>query len=338
MPPATAAAAAPAGLDELLSTRLVVITGKGGVGKTTVAAALGVAGARSGRRTLLIEVEARQGLSRVLTTAPWTFADAEVRPDLWGLSVDPEESLIEYLDQSFGLKCVARVMNRVNAIDFVTAAAPGLRDVLLLGKVYEAERRRRPDGRWAYDLVVLDAPPIGRIVPFLSSPVGVSDIVRVGPVRRQAENIIEMLHDPRRTAAVVVTLLEEMPVTETLEGIDGLRQIGVDVGPIVVNQALPQRFDDEARRVLRGLKPATLVDRAAGARVALEPTAAELGLALARAHLERIALQDRMRSELDVAASQLGLVELPMLTRATFGVPEIERLADLLTATVGASG
>ncbi|HEV2785082.1 MAG TPA: ArsA-related P-loop ATPase [Solirubrobacteraceae bacterium] len=330
MPAAPTTAVAAADLDELLTARLIVVTGKGGVGKTTVAAAIAVAGARAGRRTLLAEVEARQGLSRLLTTAAWTFADREIRPNLWGLSVDPEESLFEYLEQSFGLKRVARVMSRVNAIDFVTAAAPGLRDLLLLGKLYEAERRRRPDGRPAYDLVVLDAPPLGRIVPFLSSPTGTSEIVRGGPVRRQADNITEMLHDPRRTRAIVVTLLEEMPVTETLEGVDGLRRIGIDVGPVVANQVLPERFDKSARTVLRSMAPDTLVERRAAARIELAPQAAELGLSLARTHLQRVELQKRMRTLLAPETERFGLVELPLLTRATFGIPELERLADLL--------
>jgi len=335
-PPALDGPTALHGYDDLLGPHVAIVTGKGGVGKTTAAAALALAGVTSGRRTLLVEVEGRQGFSRVFGTQPWDYTEREFRPGLWGTAIDPAESVYEYLELFYGLKRVQWVMERSNALDFVTTAAPGLRDLLLVGKLYEIEARRRPDGRRSYDLIVLDAPPTGRIVPFLQAPEAVTDIVRVGPIRRQAGQIKDMLTDPRRVQAIIVTLLEEMPVRETTEGIAALRTAGIAAGPVLANQVtLPRLRSDELDR-LTVLGAETLRDRAEQHGARMSGRTSELTLDLAAAHVARQQYQTGLRSEL--AATGRPVLGLPLLTGSTFGVADLEVLADVLGLQVGEDG
>jgi len=226
--------------------RLHIVTGKGGTGKTTVAAAMAMALASGGHRVLLVEVEGRQGISQTFDVPP--LATEEIRiagaaggGEVWGLSVDAKAALIEYLQIFYKLGRAGGVLERFGAVDFATTIAPGVRDVLLIGKVYEANRRRaaghhsRHDTTPAYDAIVLDAPPTGRVVRFLSVNEEVADLAKVGPIRSQADSITQMLTSPQ-TAVHVVTLLEEMPVQETVDAVADLRAARLPIGDIVINQ------------------------------------------------------------------------------------------------------
>jgi anion-transporting ArsA/GET3 family ATPase len=218
--------------------RLHVVTGKGGTGKTTVAAALGLALASGGRRTLLCEVEGRQGIAQLFDVPPLPYDERRIAVapgggDLFALSVEPKVALMEYLEMFYRLGRAGKILERMGAVDFATTVAPGLRDVLLTGKVYEAARRRGRTGP-AYDAIVLDAPPTGRIGRFLNVNEEVVGLAKVGPIRNQAGSIMGLLRSPQ-TVVHLVTVLEEMPVQETQDAVEELRSAGLPVGAVVVN-------------------------------------------------------------------------------------------------------
>ncbi len=226
--------------------RLHVVTGKGGTGKTTVAAALALALASNGRPVLLMEVEGRQGIAQLFDVPPLPYEERRVavapaddgRPggDVFALAVDPQSALIEYLEMFYNLRSAGRALTRLGVLDFATTIAPGLADVLLTGKAAEAVRRRA-DGRPVYGAVVMDAPPTGRISRFLNVSAEISGLARAGPIRGHAETVRSVIRSPQ-TAVHFVTLLEEMPVQETIDGITELREVsggGIQAGGIFVN-------------------------------------------------------------------------------------------------------
>ena len=321
-------------LSSLLDPRVLIVTGKGGVGKSSVAAALAVTAMRTGRRTCLVEVEGRQTMARLFGTQPWGFEEREFRPELFGMSIDPEASLVEYLDMFYGAKRLSRLVVGSTAVEFATTAAPGIKDVLLIGKVKEMERRRDDDGRFHYDTIVVDAPPTGRIVNFLRAPDATTELVNVGPIRSQAQSVVDMLLDADRTHLQLVTLLEEMPVQETVDSVAALRQLGVTIGPVIVNRVLPDRFDKPARKAFQeDLRPEELVTLLAEVGIDLSKSAAAELRGLGERHLARLDLQERMRERL---TTRLGLptLELPYVYAERFEEPELALLADVLEEVV----
>jgi anion-transporting ArsA/GET3 family ATPase len=225
------------------AARLHIVTGKGGTGKTTVAAALAVALAEGGRRVLLAEVEGRQALAQLFDVAALPYAEQHLSAaagggEVVGLAVDPEQALLEYLDLFYNLKRAAKLMKRMGAIDFVTTLAPGLRDVLLTGKIKERVSERKKDGSPLFDAVVLDAPPTGRIKQFLDATQEVANLAKVGPLNKQSKGVIDLLHGPQ-TRIHLVTLLEEMPVQEAIDAATELGDSGFRLGAIIVNRARP---------------------------------------------------------------------------------------------------
>lgn len=318
----------------LLDPRVLIVTGKGGVGKSSAAAALALAGSRTGRHTCLVEVEGRQTMSRLFNTEPWDFTERAFRPNLTGMSIDPEASLREYLEMFYGAKRLSKMVVGSTAVEFATTAAPGIKDVLLVGKVKEMERRRDEDGRFHYDLIVVDAPPTGRIVNFLRAPDATTELVNVGPIRTQAQSLVDMLLDPRRTHLQLVTLLEEMPVQETIDSAVALRELGVTLGPLLVNRVLPERFDEEACKAFRddlGTDELVAVLAEAGLDVGAH-AAADLRR-LGEVHLARLQLQQRMRERLG-AKLDLPRVELPYLHAERFEEAQIATLAGIIEESV----
>lgn len=292
--------------------RLHVVTGKGGTGKTTVAAALALALAAGGHRTLLVEVEGRQGIAQLFGTDPLPYDERQIAEtgdggQVRALAVDPEQALLEYLDRFYKLGAAGRALRRLGAIDFATTVAPGMRDVLLTGKVKEATTRTEA-GRRAYRAVVLDAPPAGRIGRFLNVTAETARLAKMGPIKTQSEGVAALLRSPM-TQVHLVTLLEEMPVQETSDTLAELAELRLPIGQVIVNAAQPPLLSAEpTRSALRaGLA-------AAGLPIAAMPVARELVAGLhaeTREHLARQQRQAQLRQEL----AELGhpVVELPLL-------------------------
>jgi anion-transporting ArsA/GET3 family ATPase len=235
--------------------RLHVVTGKGGTGKTTVAGALALALAADGKNVLLMEVEGRQGIAQLFDRPPLPYAerriavglgtDAHEGGEVFALVADPESALIEYLEMFYSLRHAGTALAKFGVMDFATTIAPGLRDVLLTGKAAEAVRRKDGKGGRVYDAVVMDAPPTGRIGRFLNVSSEVSDLTRVGPIRGHADTVQRVIRSPA-TVVHFVTVLEEMPVQETLDGIAELRTLGgLRPGGVIVNMTRPLALPPE---------------------------------------------------------------------------------------------
>lgn len=297
--------------------RLHVVTGKGGTGKTTTAAALALALASSGHKVLLTEVEERQGIAQIFDCAPLPYAERRVAvaPDggeVYALAIDAESALLDYLEMFYGLRRAGAALTRFGVVDFATTVAPGTRDVLLTGKVTEAARRRNGEERgrgprdperrapFVYDAVVLDAPPTGRIAQFLNVNTEVAGLARVGPVHNHADRVMEVIRSTQ-TAVHVVTMLEDMPVQECLDGINHLVELGIPVGGIVVNMRRPfllpvqdqraaaaGRIDVDA--LTRGLKAAGMDHTEETARILAEEVTA---------HARSLRTEERLRERLD---------------------------------------
>jgi anion-transporting ArsA/GET3 family ATPase len=296
-----------------------VVTGKGGTGKTTVAAALALALASSGKRVLLCEVEGRQGIAQLFDLAPLPYEERRIADgpggagEVYALAIDPESALLEYLQMYYHLGRAGKALDRFGAVDFATTIAPGVRDVLLTGKVYEAAHRNRRNGRGRhYDAVVLDAPPTGRIAQFLNVNKELAGLAKVGPIRNQADTVTTLLQSPQ-TAVHLVTVLEDMPVQETADGIAELRVANLRVGATIVNLVRPQALGEVARQqAMTGSLPSEGIAKSlADAGIDAVPEVLEALLSEARDHAERRALEEEQR----VRISGLGVptAELPRL-------------------------
>ena len=234
----------------LLARDLVVVTGKGGVGKSTVAAALGLVAARRGLRTIVAEVSARDDVSRALGGED-SEHEQELLPGLHHISVDPQTAMEEYLVDQLPSRALADLVTSSRTFTYLTAATPGMRELLTIGKVWDLAQDERRTGEHAYDLVVLDAPATGHGLAVLGAPRTFGEVALAGPIARQARTIDAMLTDPARTGVVAVARPEEMPVSEALDLERVLEaELGVAVELFVVDGLLPDRFTDADARTL----------------------------------------------------------------------------------------
>ncbi|MEE1784021.1 ArsA-related P-loop ATPase [Streptomyces sp. SP17BM10] len=338
--------------------RLHVVSGKGGTGKTTLAAALALALAAEGGRVLLIEVEGRQGIAELFgiaalpyeerriasvsrrqlglpavaddahdaeasggSAAPGSSAAPGGSGEVFALAIDTEQALLEYLEMFYKLGRAGKALQKVGFVDFATTIAPGVRDVLLTGKACEASRRKGPDGRRSYDAIVMDAPPTGRITRFLNVNSEVAGLARIGPIHTQAQAVMRVLKSPE-TAVHLVTLLEEMPVQETVDGFAELRESGLPIGGVMINMVRPPLLDaaavaavdgDHREEVALALGEAGLGGRSRKpetVRAAVDPLLDPL-LEQAREHSERVELERAQRA--DLQHLKLPTYELPLL-------------------------
>ncbi|GAB2870909.1 ArsA-related P-loop ATPase [Lentzea nigeriaca] len=321
--------------EELTRARLHVVSGKGGTGKTTIAAALALALATGGRRVLLIEVEGRQGIAQLFDRAPLPYAEERIASapgggEVHALAIDAEAALLEYLAMFYNLGFAGRTLRKMGAIEFATTLAPGLRDVLLTGKVKECVNRTGSDGRHLYDAVVLDAPPTGRVVKFLDVTKAMADLAKVGPIKGQSEGVVRLLHSGD-TAVHLVALLEEMPVRETLDAVAELDAADLRPGAVLVNRVSPARL------------PARSVSVAAEGRV--DAARVRAGLTAAGLDLDEFTFEGlvdetvehaiRVQSEQEamelLSHSDLPTFELPELTDGV-DVAALYELAEVLVA------
>ncbi|MBU6245561.1 MAG: P-loop NTPase [Actinomycetales bacterium] len=297
---------------------LHVVSGKGGTGKTTVSAAVALALASQGRRTLLMEVEGRQGIAQLFDVPPLPYQERKVAVapgggEVWALAVDAEDALLDYLEIFYNLRRAGSALRRMGAVDFATTIAPGLRDVLLTGKAIEVVRRTDKAAPDAYDAVVLDAPPTGRICRFLNVNSEVSGLAKVGPIRNHADLVMSVIASPR-TAVHLVSLLEEMPVQETIDAVAELRENRLPVGGIFVNMTRPPMLTEEQLDQAReGRLPAEQI-AALAQQAGLRQDAATVAAALVlegQDHAQRVDLERRELQR--IADLGLPTLTLPLL-------------------------
>jgi anion-transporting ArsA/GET3 family ATPase len=306
----------------LLDRRLVFVTGKGGVGKTSVAAALGELAARSGRRTLVCEMDAKGALADALGASSLEFRPTEVEPGLFAMAMNTEDSLREYLRLFVKVPLLGKIGPLARTFDFVADAAPGVKEILAVGKLCHEVREHH------YDLVVVDAEATGHIVAQIGAPKVIRNLVQVGMVRDQTDWMLDILHDPAVTGVVVVTTPEEMPVTETLDLVGRLeRETGVAPTAIVANRVLSPWFRDDEHDLVDGIigRSGRLVDAAGrGVLTVLDAArTAEARRVTGEGHL------DRLRQEVDLPIITVS----ELFTRAT-GRRVVTLVADALAEVV----
>jgi anion-transporting ArsA/GET3 family ATPase len=312
---------------DLLDRRLLFVTGKGGVGKTTVSAALGLVAAAQGRRTLVCEVDAKGSVSALLEAGPVGFTPTEAVDGVWLMAMDTEDSLKEYLSLQLRVPLIARIGPLARTFDFVATAAPGVKEILTVGKLCWEVRERN------WDLVIVDAPASGHVVGQLAAAESINELVKVGRVRDQTRWMIDLLADPEVTGAVIVSAPEEMPVAETLELAGRIRtETQVDLAAVVVNRVLPELFGRGEEEVFDSLcEPAATarLAEAAGGPVAPLLDAARLAVTLRRTRAGHLV---HLREGL---GDGVPMLFVPYLFTRSFGVRATRSVAAALSDELG---
>ena len=312
---------------DLLDRQLLFVTGKGGVGKTTIAASLALLASQRGKRTLVGEVDAKGNLADFFEIGPTSFKEREVAPGLFAMSMDTEESLKEYLSLQLKIPMVARLGPLARTFDFVANAAPGVKEILTIGKFLWEVRER------SYDLVVVDAVATGHIAGQLAAPQAIKELVQVGMVRDQTGWMIDMLGNPEQTGVVIVAAPEEMPVNETLELAERLgEETVVDLAAVVVNRVLPELFgrgEEEVFDQLAAEEHEARLSEALGTSVRPILDGAQLAVTLRRTRAAHLA---RLRDELPEGTP---LLYVPYLFQRSHGARATRQVAEHLGEELG---
>jgi anion-transporting ArsA/GET3 family ATPase len=314
-------------LTDLLDRKLIFVTGKGGVGKTTIAAALAWLASDRGKRTLVCEIDAKGDLADFYETAPTRFEEREISPRLWAMSMDTEASLKQYLSLQLKLPLVAKVGPLAKMFDFVASAAPGVKEIVTVGKLcWEVKERH-------YDFIVVDASASGHIVSQLAAPQAINQLVQVGLVRQQTGWMLDILGDPATTGLVVVATPAEMPVSETLDLTDRVKaETNVDLAAVVVNRVLPELFGRSEEEVFERLDEpdtrAPLEKRLGGSLTPLL-NAAHLTVTMRRSRTEHL---ERLREAIDPG---IPMLYMPYLFFRAHGLRATHQIADALSAELG---
>src|SRR4051794_22128153 len=314
----------------LLDRRLLFFTGKGGVGKSTVTAATALLAAEHGKRVLLVEVDAKNNLTALFEHAPVGFEPRQVHPGVYAMQMDTEASLREYLKVQAKVPVFGRIGPMARAFDFVATAAPGVKEILTVGKVCW-ELRESIMGRAGWDLIVVDAAATGHVISQLDAPRAIQELVHVGPVRNQTDWMVELLSDPALTALNVVTTPEEMPVNETIELVERARQeLAVPLGFVIVNRVLPELFthaDEDVFDALRSPVASELLAGRAGAGATAVLDAARLAVSMRRSRSVHLSY---LRERVD-----LPLLLIPYLFVRDHGLRVTRMVADALGQELG---
>jgi len=314
----------------LLDRRLLFVTGKGGVGKSTVTAALALLAAERGKRVLLVEVDAKGNLTNLFEHPAVGFEPREVHPGVFAMQLDTEASLREYLKLNLRIPVVGRIGPIANVFDFVANAAPGVKEILIVGKVCW-EVRESVEGRAPWDLVIVDAAATGHVLAQLDAPRTIRDLVQTGPIRNQTEWMLDILSDPALTALNVVTAPEEMPVNETIELVErAATGSTVPLGAVVVNRVLPEPFttaDEVVFEALAAEPVRSTLEASVGPGVDGVFDAARLAVAMRRS---RVVHLDHLRRAVD-----LPLLLVPYLFVRDHGLRVTRMVAEALAAELG---
>jgi anion-transporting ArsA/GET3 family ATPase len=306
-------------LPDFLDKRLLFVTGKGGVGKSTVSLALGLRAAAEGKRTIICEVSSQEHASRFFNRAQVGFHEVELQENLWTISIDPDDSMREYVLLQLKVRAMRDLLFRSRVFTYLAAATPGLKELVTIGKIWELAQldRKVKKGR-KYDLVIVDAPATGHGVGFLQTPRTFAGIARVGPIHAQAKELNRLITDQAATGAAIVALPEEMPVNEsaTLET-DLREEVGVAVDRVYMNALYPERFSGPEAELL-------------------EQTSEQAGTAVTAALRAAISEHRRARSQRAQLARLRRRVEapvktLPFIFEPELGVDAVQELAARLT-------
>lgn len=309
----------------LFEKRFVINTGKGGVGKTTLSAAIGLAAARRGKRVLLLDLGAKERVSRIFGSAPLTYDIVEVEENLFASHVTPDEALEEYVLLKLRLKTLYRAIFENNFVRTFLRVIPGLNELVLLGKAWFEEQNVDPNtGRPVWDMIIVDAPATGHGIFFLQIPDVITGAISSGPMFREAAKIGELLHDKRRTVLNLVTLVEEMPVNETIElkkRVD--EDLKVPLGYVIANAVYPPVFGDDQ---------AALLDRAREAWPQ-DGQPVDRMLEAATFRRQRVALQESYMARID-AEIDLPLLSIPYYFTERFDFMTVSKIADQIDRQV----